>query len=307
MVSESDGMAKPDIIINECLCWIINKHNVLDPEIWMKLCSETFDDDEIEDSKNLLLSLLSDASINNAFKKRRNRGDRYDSKKIKNLRDILSLLLEKGLNQMPKIAALDLGKLPPINFEDVNVSVLFSRIQKGNVTVKLLKEAVSTLSESNDGLCKMINDLDQRMKNLEISKPCNKTDKAIILEKNIINEASDRDDIDDCEKFIDKLMEEIPFECSECDSRFTSEAELIDHKVIHDPIKNYNCHICNHNALSDIDLSAHMLLHKIYNCDTKGCDYNSSSEEAMKTHKKNHTSEKPHKSNGCDTLYYCFV
>ena len=309
MLSESDGMAKPDIIIDECLCWIINKHKILDPEIWMQLCSETFDDDEIEDSKNLLLSLLSEASISNAFKKRRNRGDKFDSKKIKNLRDILTLLLEKGLNPMPKIAALDLGKLPPINFVDVDVSVLFSRIQKGNVTVKLLKEAISTLSESNDGLCQMINDLDQRMKNLEISNPREKSDKVIILEETIISEPSKIDDIDDCEKFIDKHMEEIPFECSGCDSRFTSEAELIDHRVIHDPIsiKNYNCHICNHKALSDTDLSTHMLLHKIYNCDTKGCDINSSSEDAMKTHKENHTYEKTYKNNGCDVIYNCFV
>ena len=91
MVSESDGMDSEVIVIDECLCWIIDKHNVLDPETLIKLCSDYFEDAEIEASKELLLKFLSDVSNSDAFKKRRNRGDKFDSKKMKNLRDILSL------------------------------------------------------------------------------------------------------------------------------------------------------------------------------------------------------------------------
>ena len=288
MVSESDGMNIQDIVIDECLCWIINKHNVLDPETWMRLCSDTFEEAEIEASKNLLLSLLSDVSKNDAFKKRRNRGDKFDSKNMKNLRDILCLLLEKGESPMPKIAALDLGKLPPIGFNNIDVSVLFNRIQNGNITIKLLKDTISTLSESNDDMCKMIRDLDQRMKKLEISKPSDKFDEVIVLEKPNVSELSDEDDIDDCEKLIDKLMEEMPFSCSDCDFKFMSNVELIGHRVTHESI--------------DKDLSAHILSHKTHNCDSKGNDFNSSSEDTMKIHKENHTGEEPHKGNICNTV-----
>ena len=131
MGSDSDGELRQDIIIDECLCYIINKHNLCDVETLIKICCDTFDESEIEASKDLLNGILSEVSNSNAFKKRRNRGDRFDSKNVKNLRDILSLLQEKGEVPMPKIVALDLGKLPPIGFNSIDVSVLLKKIQNG--------------------------------------------------------------------------------------------------------------------------------------------------------------------------------
>ena len=128
MGSESDGMNRQDIIIDECLCFIINKHNVCAVDTLIKICSDTFDENEIEASKDLLCNILPEVSNGSAFKKRRNRGDRFDSKNVKNLCDIISLLQEKGDVPMPKVVALDLDKLPPIGFNNIDVSILLMLI-----------------------------------------------------------------------------------------------------------------------------------------------------------------------------------
>ena len=120
MESESDGEGPPPIIIDECLCFITNKIGLVDIETVIKLCVDTFHESVIETSKDLVFKLLHDVSNSTAFSRRKNKGP--GTKSVKNVRDIWLLLEEKGDAKMPKFVAHDLGKLPPVNFDHIDVT-----------------------------------------------------------------------------------------------------------------------------------------------------------------------------------------
>ena len=168
MGSEADGGKPPPIIIDECLCFIKNKISLMDPETVIKLCIDTFHESVIEKSKDLIFKLLHDAGDSTVYSRRLNKGP--GTKSVKNVRDIWFLLQEKGNISMPKFVAHDLGKLPPVHFDHIDVTVLFKRIENGNATINILKDTISTLSESNNSMSDMIGELDARMKKLEITK-----------------------------------------------------------------------------------------------------------------------------------------
>ena len=94
-----------------------------------KLCLETNDEDEIKTSKYLLFSLLhNDADTTNFIKRRHSKI--CESKAETNLKDILQLLTEKGTTEFPQFVALDLGNLPPITFDHIDVTALLTQIEK---------------------------------------------------------------------------------------------------------------------------------------------------------------------------------
>ena len=88
MSSIGDVEKSEKIIIDELLCFIINRLNLIDPVTLVKLCEDAFDEDVIGASKDILLNNLSYVSNNDASKKRRDRGEKYVSKKSKLLCDI---------------------------------------------------------------------------------------------------------------------------------------------------------------------------------------------------------------------------
>ena len=59
-------------IINEVMCFIINKWGNIDIDVLTRLCLSTYDDKEIEAAKDLLFSFLHDKNNKTEFKKRRN-------------------------------------------------------------------------------------------------------------------------------------------------------------------------------------------------------------------------------------------
>ena len=97
-------------IIDELLCFIVNKMNTLDTDTLIRLCSETYSEDEARISKDLVFGLLHNKEDPTSLIKRRS-SKVSESKKVKDLRDILQLLQEKGNTELPQFVALDLGNL----------------------------------------------------------------------------------------------------------------------------------------------------------------------------------------------------
>ena len=304
MGSESDAVERdkepPAIIIDECLSYIINHINVADVETLIKLCVDTFEENEIEASKDLLFNILHDVSTGTELKKRRNRG-KFDDKSVRNVRDIYQLLQEKGDVIMPKFVAYDLSKLPPIGFNHMDVTVLFSKIQSGNAAISTLKDSISILNDSNNSLCEMINDLNARMKKLEISGSSDKS------KENPTKSGKYKEtDIRDCEKLIDDLLEKMPFECTKCDLRYKTDSELRDHIIIHSSKDEivHKCPTCDYTTDSDISLSSHMLSHESFKCSVNDCSFESTSEETVNAHIALHIGEiTPFKCTKCDLRY----
>ena len=103
--ANSDG-----IVINELLCFIQNKLDVLPVDSISQLCVSTFCESDIEEAKKLLYDTCSDKT-STRFKKRQG-----VNKSHANIADIIRLLQEIG-DDVPQYAALNLAKLPPISLE----------------------------------------------------------------------------------------------------------------------------------------------------------------------------------------------
>ena len=66
---DKDGPHGP--IIDELLCFMSNKWGNIDVDTLIRLCDKTYDEKEIETSKDLLFNLLCNKDAATTFKKRR--------------------------------------------------------------------------------------------------------------------------------------------------------------------------------------------------------------------------------------------
>ena len=113
----SDINEDHEVIVDELLCFLSNKIDVLRPQTIADLCATSYDDAEIENSKKRLFDLCADE---NSSRFRRRQGPK---KSAVNIDDMLRLLQEKG-SDVPVFVARDLSRLPPITFDSVDVSSL---------------------------------------------------------------------------------------------------------------------------------------------------------------------------------------
>ena len=89
MAGTDTGQVGP--IIDELLCFVVNKYSILERDTLVKLCSDTFTEAETKTSKDLLFGMLYSDSDHTMFKNRRHYKP-TDSKKVKNIGVIYQLL-----------------------------------------------------------------------------------------------------------------------------------------------------------------------------------------------------------------------
>jgi len=135
------------IVINELLCFYINRMDILPRSILLRIVLDNFTDTDINQAKDVLHSHISITLKNRRIK-------RQGSERAKNnIDDISKVLDEIDPNHIPIFVARDLGKLPNIDFNHVDVSSLSREItmckKKQNDTddaFQLLTNSVSALS-----------------------------------------------------------------------------------------------------------------------------------------------------------------
>ena len=305
-------------IVDELLCFITNKLGLMNSDTIVKLCVENFDDKEIEASKDILFGLLCDENAQTALIKRR-RGKVNESKSVKNMHDMLQLLQEKGGEPMPQFVALDLSRLPPISFNDMDVTVLLNKIQNVDMAVKLLKKGMAEMSDTNKSLHELNLSQEDRIRDLEAKAPDINVGKSLQNFKNM--------HIGDCEEVIDKQIEKMPFACSKCDIRFELLTELNAHQqkshMIENPKIAYTCMecdkifesseelfdhncvlrqgthiclICGHNSASEAENQTHMIFH-MEKITCKKCNKSFASNEELTSHECHH---KPYACTKCE-------
>ena len=145
-------MATPStsgIVINELLCFVTNKCDLLPAESISQLCCATFEESEIEQSKKLLYDICADHDTPRMILRK------GPKKSSQNIEDILKLVQEKGTD-LPTFVAHNLQLLPPIGFDSLDVSTLLHTIKKTQTEVQLLKEGLKSQAET-------VNELSQRM------------------------------------------------------------------------------------------------------------------------------------------------
>ena len=119
MADSSQSCSKNDnnngVVIDELLCFVQNKIDLLPPAAIADLCTATFQDGDIEASKRRLFELCADE---NCTRLRKRQGPHRTTK---NIEDIVRLMQEKGTD-IPTFVALNLSKLPPVTFDNIDVS-----------------------------------------------------------------------------------------------------------------------------------------------------------------------------------------
>jgi len=146
---------------DELLCFVTNKLSLRPPETIVQLCVSIYNASEIECSKKLLFLLLSDQDTQTRKVKRKG-----EKKNRDNIDDIIRLLQEKG-DDVPKLAAVDLSRLPPITFDSVDVSVLLNSIKKMENEMAFLKDSVKTVHNAASMLKDTTSSLNARVCTLE--------------------------------------------------------------------------------------------------------------------------------------------
>lgn len=114
------------LIINELLTFLQNKIDVLDELTAVQICSTHFSEDDVEAAKDILCSETVGRRIMR----------KGEGKKCKNLYDIIKILKETENEALPTFVAQNLHKLPPVNFDHIDVTCLLKDIMglKGELT-----------------------------------------------------------------------------------------------------------------------------------------------------------------------------
>ena len=216
-IMTEDNETPEGVIIDELLCFVTNKFDILDCDTMVKLCAEKYLNKEIEKSKKLLFDKLIDEEDFTQFKKRRSYKP-TDRKEEKNIRDIYQLLQEKGCTKWPKFVALDLSKLPPITFDHIDVTSLLNNIQNVKIDVDMLKEGLRIQTETSNSLREINAVLQNRV--IELEKKSNETNIDIVDDISSVGTAPD---------------DERPFKCTKCDYRYDNDDDVSSH--------NLNCQV----------------------------------------------------------------
>ena len=158
-IDVNDGPAN-GYVVNELLCFVKNKIDILPQPSIVQLCVGAYSDQEIEHAKKLFFDMSADEST---CRHRRRQGP---DKNRWNVEDILQLMREKGPD-VPCFVALDLNKLPPITFDSIDVTVLLNHIQKTQAEVKQLKDAVTKSTENTNDLRESVSKVHHRVARVE--------------------------------------------------------------------------------------------------------------------------------------------
>ena len=137
------------LIIDELLCFVQNKIDLLPPTVIADLCASTFQEGDTEASKRRLFELCADE---NCTRQRKRQGPH---KTTHNIDDIVRLMQEKGTDT-PTFVALNLAKLPPLTFGSIDVSALLHAIQHAQYEVDILRACVQTQQTSSDSLREVV-------------------------------------------------------------------------------------------------------------------------------------------------------
>ncbi|XP_035664532.1 uncharacterized protein LOC118408028 [Branchiostoma floridae] len=109
-----------DVIINDMLCFVVNKMDVLPTDVITKLCIETYSDDEVEAAKKLVFDLC---KPNERYKK-----SRGTNRSATTMADILRVLHSMDPPSIPTFVSATLH-LPPVSFEHVDITAYLQQLQ----------------------------------------------------------------------------------------------------------------------------------------------------------------------------------
>ena len=138
-------------LINEVLCFMKNKMNILPFDILSKLCCDFYSEAEIVKAKELLYATAF-LHIDECDRPRMI-GRRGASKATSDVEDMLKELLALSPANIPVYVAADLSKIPPVGPNNFNFSSIMNDVQTLKEQMCLLKKAVDVNLAAHSALC----------------------------------------------------------------------------------------------------------------------------------------------------------
>ena len=132
------------IVVNELLSFVAYKLNLMAPDTIVQLCSSFYEETEIDSAKALLYDLCADRDDRQDRMIKRSSGPR---KKALSVKDIVSLFTRKHDSITVSFVAADLGKLPPIGFNNLDVCTLLAQIQATVAELDTVKANVAAQAD----------------------------------------------------------------------------------------------------------------------------------------------------------------
>ncbi|XP_006821973.1 uncharacterized protein LOC100368535 [Saccoglossus kowalevskii] len=111
------------IIINELLCFLWNKIDVLRIDVIVKLSVDVYDDKEVENTKEILYETCESDSSNRRIQRK------GQNKRANNIHDMIILMHELDDVNVPCFVAQDLAKLPPVDITNIDVTVILKEMK----------------------------------------------------------------------------------------------------------------------------------------------------------------------------------
>ena len=296
-------------IINELLCWFQNMITVIGEPQMIKLCCTKFDEMEIVEACDLLLNLLVSEADKPRFRRRLSKKV-SDSVSVKSLKEIFQLFQEYG-NFAPNFVAMQLDKLPPIDYSCADVSGLLIKFKKMESRFEYILECSKSSNASMN-----------TMRDTQLAV----LDRIVALESRKIDDNSENlviDDVQDNHIGQAEIITDKSFQCPESVNTAVVEASLPTHTSTHTKEKPFLCTGCDitlddKSSLSDgenskcekcalVDrnapnqASANQVTHAVadrFYCTI--CDFKCNENHAYDEHMRNHSNEKPHTCSLCN-------
>lgn len=131
-----------NVVINEVLCYIQYKFDVIDTISLKKICDSIYSEQEIEQAKKLLFESVTTATMQLKMRRKGQGG-----KKMRDLQDIISFFNEEDPDSIPIFVARDLQKLPPTSIDHIDCVTLFKDVIKLRNELDMIKENYVTVSQ----------------------------------------------------------------------------------------------------------------------------------------------------------------
>ena len=156
---------------NALLCYIVNKMDILNHDLIVKITSEFYTDSEVEIAKDLLFKLVPGM---------RNIKRKGHEKRTQNIVDMLTLLHKANPEDIPLFGIFDLSRLPPMDLNYVDVTTMTKDIKQIRTDMKDYEAQVKQIrieninkdiSSMKDNMNQMGNQLAEVLRLLVSSEP----------------------------------------------------------------------------------------------------------------------------------------
>jgi hypothetical protein len=134
-------------IIDELLCFFVNKLDVMPLDMIKKLCLDFYDEAAIETSKNLLFDVCSRSGLSIHTRRKKHRGNNKNNMDVD---DIAKVLHELETCDFPVFVAKDLNKLPPLTYNNFDFSRMILDIEALKNEVAIIKTVTGSQHELGD-------------------------------------------------------------------------------------------------------------------------------------------------------------